>query len=443
MFNSFKEAEGYILDIPKFAGKNEPEVTKEFLQELGDISRSIPTVHVAGTNGKGSVCAYLRAGLMACGYRVGLFTSPHLVDIRERFCIDETMISKKEFTECANLVYERLEGFRSKTGRADYRPSFFEFLFFMGILWFCKKKPDFIILETGLGGRLDATNSISEPRVCVITEIGLDHMEYLGDTKELIAAEKAGIIKGSAYTAFVSRGENWSDVIRNKAKEVSKGFIEVSPENIKNFESTPQGIDFSFHYGYDNCALFSLNTKAVYQAENASLAYGALVLLDRFDDIRIDLPTSLGGFGRMVWEGRMEEVSRGLYLDGAHNEDGVKAFLASAGAILKDSKGSLLFSMVSDKQVETVGTMIADSGLFDRIYIGSLDTPRFAGTSRLTRVFEPYGQISVVSFASVKEAFERMESERGDRIGFVAGSLYLVGEVKAFLSESERGVNSD
>lgn len=432
-FNSFSEAESFIFDIPRFSSKNEPELTAAFLKEIGDISKTIPTLHVAGTNGKGSVCAYLRAGLMKNGYSVGLFTSPHLVSVRERFALDLQMITEEEFLYCANAVFEKLEAFRSKSGREEYFPSFFEFLFFMSVIWFWKKKPDLIVFETGLGGRLDATNSISSPRVCVITEIGLDHMEYLGNTKDEIAFEKAGIIKPSAYTAFVSGDESWSDVILERAKAVSKGFMTVSAANIKNLETTPQGIDFSFHYGYDNCALFSLNTRAVYQAENASLAFSALLLLKEFDDITLDMDLSVSGFKDMVWEGRMERTAEGIYLDGAHNEDGIKAFLKSAGAILKGHKGSLVFSMVSDKQVETVGAKIARSGLFDRIYIGSLDTPRFAGIQRLCRVFEPYGGIQVSSFDSVPEAYEAMERELGDRIGFAAGSLYLVGEVKAFL----------
>ena len=435
MFSSFKEAEGFIFDIPKFAGKNEPELTKEFLRELGDISISIPTVHVAGTNGKGSVCAYLRAGLNRCGYSVGMFTSPHLVCIRERFMIDDVEITEEEFLDCANAVLSNLETFRERSGHKDYMPSFFEYLFFMAVIWFGAKKPDILILETGLGGRLDATNSISNPRVCAITEIGLDHMEYLGDTKDKIAHEKAGIIKPSAYTAFVSREESWSDVIRERALKVSKDYIEVSPSNINNLETTAQGIDFSFHYGYDNCALFSLPTKACYQAENASLAFSVLVLLNRCEDIAIDLDIAARGFADMAWQGRMEHVGKGLYLDGAHNADGMEAFLKSAGGILGESKGSLLFSMVSDKQVEEVGTMIARSGLFDRVYIGSLDTPRFAGLSRLKGIFEPYGDISVETFDSIGAAFDAMESDRNGKIGFAAGSLYLVGEIKALLAE--------
>ena len=441
MFNSFSEAESFIFDIPRFSTKNGPGITKDFLNEIGDISRTIPTLHVAGTNGKGSVCAYLRAGLMKNGLSVGLFTSPHLVSVRERFSIDLDDISEEEFLECANILSEKLEAFRKTPGHGEYMPSFFEYLFFMAVIWFGKKKPDVIVLETGLGGRLDATNSVSSPRVCVITEIGLDHMEYLGDTKELIAAEKAGIIKPSAYTAFLMKDEPWSRVILERAEAVSAGFMAVSPQNIKNLETTAQGIDFSFHYGYDNCALFSLNTRAVYQAENASLAYAALVLLGRFKDISVDPSLSAEGFKDMVWHGRMEEVAKGIFLDGAHNEDGIEAFLESAGIILDGHKGSLVFSMVSDKQVELVGTRIAKSGLFDRIYIGSLDSPRFAGLPRLSRVFEPYGDITVRTFDSVAQAYTAMENSLGGNYGFVAGSLYLVGEVRAFLFE--RGGHCD
>ncbi len=434
MFNTFKEAESYIFDIPRFSGKNEPEVTKQFLNMLGDLSKEIPTVHVAGTNGKGSVCAYLRAGLLKAGLSVGLFTSPHLVSVCERFNYNGTDMTEEEFLECANKVAASLETFRSESGHREYHPSFFEYVFFMGIIWFWKKKPDVLILETGLGGRLDATNSVSDPRVCVITEIGFDHMEYLGDTKEQIAFEKAGIIKPSAYVAFVSKDPRADAVIEGRAKENSKGLIKVSPANIKNLETRPFGIDFSCQYGYDSCADFSLNTKAVYQVENASLAYAALMLLKR-SGVSFDLDSARAGFKEMVWPCRMEEALPGLFVDGAHNEDGIKAFLESASGLLAGKKGSLLFAMVADKQVETVGAAIADSGLFDRIYICRLDTPRFAGISRLSAVFDNREGISVETFETVSEAFSHMQADAGtDRYRFVAGSLYLAGEVRALLS---------
>ena len=434
MVHSYREAEAALLDIPKFASKNEPGVTREFLQTFGDLSETVPTIHVAGTNGKGSVCAYLRAGLNGAGLSVGLFTSPHLVCMRERFNIDGEDISEEDFTESFLEVRRHLDEFIKRPGREKYHPTFFEYLFFMAMVWFGKKKPDVLVLETGLGGRLDATNSIAAPRVCVITEIGFDHMEYLGDTKELIAGEKAGIIKKGAGVVFYDAGDGASSVIKSKAEEYGKSVIAVGPGNIKNLETTPRGIDFWVQYGYDNCAHFSLPVRALYQAANAALAYGALLLMGSYPDFKADPELMRRGFEKMVWPGRMEEAEPGLFLDGAHNEDGIRAFLDSVRAIAP-GKSSLLFSMVSDKQVELVGSLTAESGLFDTVYICKLDSPRFAGTERLKSVFDRYPEIAIKCFDTTAEALSAMRSEAGERNMFVAGSLYLVGEVKALLEK--------
>ncbi len=434
MSYTYGGAEAYLLNIPRFKSKNDPDTTRAFLEAVGDLSVSIPTIHVAGTNGKGSVCAYLRAGLSACGKKTGVFTSPHLVSMRERFNYCGEDISEGEFIEAFEEVLRLLDEFKKTEDHEEYHPSFFEFLFFMAMVWFSKKKPDVLILETGLGGRLDATNSISDPRVTVITEIGYDHMEYLGDTKELIAREKAGIIKKSAYCVFYDDKEPAANVIRDVAKERAKGFLAVGPENIKDLETSPQGIDFRVIYGYDNCADFSLDTRAVYQSDNAALAYGALILLSKFDDCVIDLETARAGFKSCLWPGRMEEVEKNLILDGAHNEDGIKAFIKSV-AVDGAQKRNLLFSMVADKQVETVVRLICESALFENVYLCVLDSPRFAGLDRLKAAFAEHGGISVKCFESVSDGLSVMKEESKDSLMYVAGSLYLVGEVKAFLKK--------
>lgn len=191
---TYEEAVDYALQIPKFTKKNTPEDTRRFYEYLGRPGERSGLIHVAGTNGKGSVCSYINAVLSGAGRRTGLFTSPHLVDVRERFRLDGEMISKEEFARCFNQVMDSVKAFCEKN-QEEYHPTFFEMLFFISMLWFQEKRADYIILETGMGGRLDATNVIEKPLVTVITRIGLDHTEYLGNTKAEIAAEKAGIIK--------------------------------------------------------------------------------------------------------------------------------------------------------------------------------------------------------------------------------------------------------
>ena len=189
---TYREAEEYILSIPKFTKKNKPEHTKLFLEYLGNPQEKLKVIHVAGTNGKGSVCVYLDAMLRSEEKTVGLFTSPHLVKLNERIVINGKEISDQKFMEVFEKVMEQV-GVMEKEGLPH--PTFFEFLFGMAMTAFVMEQVEYAVLETGLGGRLDATNSVEHPVCTVITSIGMDHMAILGDTLEKIAAEKAGILK--------------------------------------------------------------------------------------------------------------------------------------------------------------------------------------------------------------------------------------------------------
>ncbi|MCR5116749.1 MAG: bifunctional folylpolyglutamate synthase/dihydrofolate synthase [Lachnospiraceae bacterium] len=426
MITTFKEAEEYILDIPRFGGKNTLEDTKEFLKECGDISKDFPTIHIAGTNGKGSVCALLRDTFIEAGYTPAVFTSPHLVSIRERFTIGREEITEEEFLDCFNKVLAVMH--REKFALKGYHPSYFEFLFFMAVIWFKEKSPDVVILETGLGGRLDATNSIESPVLTIITEIGFDHTEYLGDTIEKIAFEKAGILKKNVPLVYMSK-ETSSDVIEKRAKELGVETFPVSKDYIKNLKVSTKGIDFSFESPYYENVNLSLKARALYQSENGAVAFCALNLLRTFDIFKISDDEIRRGFLSMYWPGRMEEISKNIFLDGAHNEDGIKAFLES---VAEDNAKArrLLFTAVSDKNVEKITKMIADSSLFSHVYIAPLKSSRAASIERLLSDFEKCN-VSVVSYESTVLAFKAMCAEmKPDETGYVAGSLYLVGEIK-------------
>ena len=178
--NNYENAVSYIMMIPRFSGKNSIEETRLFYEFMKEPGSRASIIHVAGTNGKGSVCAFLNSILGTMGKRVGLFTSPHLVSIEERICVNNQMIEKQEFYDVFCVLRKELFDFRNSDGSVmSYHPSFFEFIFFMAMLYFERQKVDSIILETGLGGRLDATNVIRKAVACIITEIGYDHMEYL------------------------------------------------------------------------------------------------------------------------------------------------------------------------------------------------------------------------------------------------------------------------
>ena len=188
---NYEEAVAYIEETPKFTTKNKLEHTKECLRRLGNPQKQFRVVHVAGTNGKGSTCAFLTSVFREAGYSCGLFTSPHLVVINERFQINEKNINNDTFLRAFEKVKKLAD---ELVAEGNYHPTYFEFLFLMGMVIFADANVDYVILETGLGGKLDATTAVEEPIACVITSISFDHMQYLGNTIEALAGEKAALI---------------------------------------------------------------------------------------------------------------------------------------------------------------------------------------------------------------------------------------------------------
>lgn len=422
--DTFEEAVDYISDIPRFTSKHTMEDTKAFLHRLGDPDRELKIIHVAGTNGKGSVCAYMRSVLEAAGYRVALFTSPHLVDIRERFVAEGEMISEEDFLRVFLHIYGML-------GEA-YHPSYFEYLFFMAMVFFAEKGPDFCILETGLGGRLDATNSVSRKELAVITRIGLDHMEYLGDTVEEIAGEKAGILQAGAPVAYWDSGPSISRVFEEKAAELGIKTYPVSKKDYSFSGFQNKSIDFSLHTEYYSYISLTLHTIASYQMENAALAVRALEVLDRGRTISEE--ALVRGIRNCFWAGRMEEVLPDIYVDGAHNEDGIRAFLETVAEDGHKGPRALLFSAVKDKDCRRMAEELAGAGLFDRIAVAGLKTGRAASTNALREMLEKYSQCKCAVYENTEEALRGLIHSRrqGERI-YIAGSLYLVGEIKELL----------
>lgn len=427
---TYEEILDYIKNIPKFVKKNEPEVTKAFLKEIGDFSKDIPTVHVAGTNGKGSVCAFLNTALTEQGFKTCMFTSPHLIDIRERFSYNNEMISKEEFTGAFNEVMSKLEAFVHEDRYSQYHPSYFELLFMMMAAWINRLKPDVVILETGLGGRLDATNSIESPKLCVITEIGLDHCKYLGDTKPLIAAEKAGIIVHGVPVIFIDKEKEVSEVFLETARSKDAPIYPVSLKNIKNCERTEAGIDFWMHSLYHENVKFLLKTSASYQVENAAIAYTAIEVLKDLLFKPIDMEKASLSFGHMKWPGRMERLSDRFFFDGAHNPDGIRAFLDTVKYDGAD-KRLLLYTAVSDKDIDTEASMIINSNLFDSYCLCKLEDSRGADKEQLLKAFEKAGNVSF--YNCVKSGFESLPLGESKTVCYAAGSLYLYAEIKALL----------
>ncbi len=419
----------YLYNVPRFTTKNSPEDTKAYLRKLGNPDENMKIIHVAGTNGKGSVCAYLRYILEEAGYTTAVFTSPHLVDIRERFLIKGQMVEKQAFMEAFLRIYNSLDS-------DGYHPTFFEYLFFMAVLLFEKASVDYCILETGLGGRLDATNSVSRKELSIITRIGLDHMEYLGDTLEQIAGEKAGIIREGVPVVFVDTKETVTKVFRDRAKDLGVKAYSVSKKDYAFLSFKNKTIDFSVYTEYYGYVRLSMRTFARYQMENAALAVKAIEVLD--SEHRISKEQIMQGVATCFWQGRMEEILPDVFVDGAHNEDGIRAFLETVAE--DECKGNrfLLFGVVQDKNYSHMVEKLLDSGLFRQIAVTHLHSERSASLKSLEELFEhrnkEQAEYAYTLHDSADKALEELLNRKktGDRV-YVAGSLYLVGEIKESL----------
>jgi len=436
---NYVEAVEYILNIPKFTKKTPMDNTKVLMKELGNFQNNRKIIHVAGTNGKGSVCAFMASVLEHAGKSYGLFTSPHLLEINERFVINGETINDEGFTDAFNQVMDAVKSIMKK---GYSHPAFFEFLFAMAMVMFEKADVEYAILETGMGGRLDATNIVDKPVMTVITTIGLDHTEILGDTIEKIVQEKAGIIKAGVPLVFDGMNPVVSSVIEESARKQNCPYYKLTGngniENENEFcyeieEFGNKNIDFLLKYGYYGYTRVSLGMIGDYQIKNSALAIQAI----RGIDIGVDDSVILKGIKETKWPGRMEQVMPDVYVDGAHNEDGIGEFIKTAKHFDMYKK-VLLFSAVIEKDYRRMIENICKNLQFEAIVVTELDNKRAVSYEVLHSEFEKNTTSKVYGEKEVKDAFRKALSLKPESgIVFCVGSLYLVGEIKGIIRRLE------
>lgn len=419
---TYSEMEREINEIPKFGAKASLSNLSDYLELANHPERNLRVIHIAGTNGKGSVSAYIDSILRQAGYTTALFTSPHLVKINERFRIN--------FKECSDeeliLAWCQVKSFMEKGEKQGLQPlTFFEILFLMGMIIFSQKEIDYCILETGLGGRLDAT-VLSDPVLSIITSISYDHMEILGDTIEKIAAEKAGIIKNGIPVVAVDEENGAFPVIERTAKEKKSPVYGLKSQDLTILKKYENKIDFSINSRYYKISNLKVKSYASYQVQNAALAaLAAHVLLPDFAENVIR-----NGILEMFWAGRMEEIAENVYVDGAHNPGAVRQIYNSLAD--SDKEWLLLFAVCSDKDY-TEMIRILGKIPWKRIYITKIDSARGADTDAVRQCFEEAAGCPICEFESAGEAFKAALRDRGDEKEenlLCLGSLYLVGEIK-------------
>ena len=388
------------------AGLNHPEQSQRF-------------VHVAGTNGKGSTAAMIASILRQSGLRTGLNTSPHLTEPTERININGSPVTKDQFAAAFATVHQAAEQMLLAE-KLDAHPSYFETVTAMAFLIF-KDQCDISVIEVGLGGRLDATNVIT-PELCVITPIAYDHEAYLGNTLPLIAAEKAGILKPGVPVVMARQEPAAQTVIQNRARELNCPLIRTEDSPLANVEANAHGSRFELENEHYTCSLAGRH-----QIENARAAILAAKALGiSSQHIRL-------GLAAVQWPGRMEFVSRhpDFILDGAHNPAGAAALASYIREFHSQRPVWLVYGAMRDKAVEEVVEQ-----LFPLAAKLIATAPDFARALRPQAILELSAQREAIAANSVTAAIELARHAPANAAVFFTGSLFLVGEARAILTQS-------
>jgi dihydrofolate synthase / folylpolyglutamate synthase len=391
--------------------------------ELGNPEKGLKFIHIAGTNGKGSVAAFLHSVLAESGYRAGLYTSPHLVEMGERIQVCGQQIPRDDIVRLTLKIRSLMEGSPELKDT-----SYFEFMTTMALLYFEEKKVEIVIWETGLGGRLDATNVV-DPECCVITGIGYDHLEYLGATLGEIALEKAGILKAGKPLVLASQAPEAREVILERAKNLGCPVFpvpEAQAKGVWEIDSSNQTLVL-----HDKGNSWCLGLAGTYQVSNASLA---LEICEVLQSLGFPIPTEARkkGLESARWPGRFEflQSQPPWVVDGAHNVEGLQSALASWQAWFGEAPRQVIFGCASDKNLDAMAALLYGSNTLIRLV--RLSTAR---SQCLERMKEAFTNPSVTCFDSLTEAVAVCRSSGQSTL--IVGSLYLAGEMLALTRENQ------
>ncbi len=421
---TYEEAQQKINSLLVFGSQPGLERISEFVKRLGSPDKDMKFVHIAGTNGKGSTCTMISSVLSSAGYKTGRFISPYVIEFRERIMIDGKMIPEQTLAD----IVEEIDPVREQMNKEGMVITEFEFIFAAALLWYKRENCDIVVLETGLGGRFDATNIISTPLVSVITSISLDHTKILGDTYAKIAFEKCGIIKPDGITAaYGDQKPDAMEVIRNIAEERNNLLLIADPSSAENVRSDINGSEFVF-----NGSSFRIPLLGEHQIKNAVTALTAIEAL-RKNGINISNDAVRKGLADVSFPARMEIVQRQplIMLDGAHNPDGTAALGAALRKYFSGKRLVGLVGMLADKDVE--GALAPVIPLFDEIITTAPDNPRKMSAAELKCLLTPFCN-NIRYNDNIALAVKDAVSSTGNNDALIVfGSLYLVSAVRSIL----------
>ncbi len=421
---TYEEAINYIHSIDWRGSRPGLSRVSELLDKLGNPQDELKFIHVGGTNGKGSFCAMMASVLKEAGFKTGLFTSPYIEFFNERMMINGEPISNAELAEFTSQVQKIADLMTDP-------PTEFELITAVAMLYFNKNKCDIVVLEVGLGGRLDATNIIKTPILSVITGIALDHTAVLGDTIEKIAAEKAGIIKQNCpvllgCTSAESDREAVKNIILGKACECESDFYETDLSSLVLKSASTDGTVID----YEDYTDIKISLLGLYQMKNAANVLSALNILVKLG-YNIEKSAVYSGISKTVWKARFERISDDplIFFDGSHNPQGITEAVRSIKQYFGENKVIIVTGVMADKDYSEMVSMI--SSVAAEVFTLTPDNPRSLAADKLADIYSLSG-VKATACSSVCEAVSKAIA-RAKEINtpiFALGSLYMYSEVK-------------
>ncbi len=421
--SGYQKSIDYLYGLQKYGIKFGLNSTERLLARVGNPHKKLRFIHIAGTNGKGSTAAILSSILRKHGLKTGLYTSPHLVRFTERFRIDDKEVSAQRILSVFDKIRETLDG--------DQPPTFFEMVTAMAFLYFAEEETDWVIAETGMGGRLDATNVIT-PEISIITNVAFDHQEFLGRTLAAIAREKAGIIKQGV------------PVVTGALQPVVQGVLKTVCMNLGaplhrfksdfNVRRNPNG-SFQYHGIRNRWPALRINLKGPHQLSNAALALATLDVLEEKQVVSLKPEIVSDALQEVSWPARLEILDRKpmILLDGAHNPQGAEALRDALRESFTYDKLHLVLGIMADKDIRGILRRLlpmAETAIFTK--------PRYvraANPEELKKMARPFIQKYYVIPDPVTAIQEARQLARPDDLICIAGSLYFAGEVKEIFGE--------
>jgi dihydrofolate synthase/folylpolyglutamate synthase len=426
------ECKRYLEKIQNLGIKFGLDNVREILAAFGDPHKKFPSVIVGGSNGKGSVCAFLTRILSLNGFRAGLFTSPHLVDVTERVRIGDELISGKTFCRLLTELRTKIEEMIAAKKLLN-PPTYFEHLCCLAFLYFAEQRVDIAFLEVGMGGRFDATNVV-DPVVSALTTISAEHQKFLGEGLDQIAFEKAGIIKPRVPVVCGVQEKIAYETIKNRALELDAPFYGVfDKENSFSRKKTDSGYVFLYRTGRETYTYLP-SLPGEHQGRNAAIAIAVSLVLERIWK-RLDKENIIHGIQTTRWEGRLEAISTDplVLLDGAHNEEGAGALRDYIKEFVS-SPPVLVYAAMRDKKIERMAEILFP--LAGAVILTRFPYFRAYPPEELKQRI-PVGNLKILCEPDPGRAFRMAKNMAGrDGVVLVAGSLFLVGEIKKIVRKS-------